>query len=63
MAIIHDLVVAPKINSAQENYKMERNLLRSELKRVRDFAVLSENADFTYNELNQILSYYNINLF
>ena len=63
MAIIHDLVVAPEISSAQENYKMERNLLRSELKRVRDFAVLSENADFAYTELEEILSYYNLPLF
>ena len=42
---------------------MERSLIKSELKRVRDFAVLSENADFAYNELNEILSYYNISLF
>ena len=63
MAIIHDLVVAPEISSAQENYNMERSLIRSELKRVRDFAVLSENADYAYNELNEILSYYNISLF
>lgn len=63
MAIIHDLVVAPEINSTQENYNMERSLIKSELKRVRDFAVLSENADFAYNELSEILSYYNINLF
>lgn len=63
IAIIHDLVVAPKVNSAQDNYNMERSLIKSELKRVRDFAVLSENADFAYNELNEILSYYNISLF
>lgn len=63
IAIIHDLVVAPEVNSAQENYNMERSLIRSELKRVRDFAVLSENADFAYNELNEILSHYNISLF
>ena len=63
IAIIHDLVVAPEMNSAQENYNMERSLIRSELKRVRDFAVLSENADFAYNELNEILSHYNISLF
>ena len=48
MAVIHDLVVVPEINSEQENYAMERNLLQSELKRVHDFAILSENADFAY---------------
>lgn len=63
IAIIHDLVVAPEVNSSQENYNMERSLIKGELKRVRDFALLSENADFAYNELNEILSYYNISLF
>ena len=63
LAIIHDLVVAPEINSSMENYNMERSLLRGELIRVRDFAVLSENADFAYTELEEVLSYYNLPLF
>lgn len=63
MAIIHDLVVAPEISRGQENYNMERSLLKGELKRVRDFAVLSENADFAYTELEEILTYYNLPLF
>ena len=63
MAIIHDLVVAPEISRGQENYNMERSLLKGELKRVRDFAVLSENADFAYAELEDILTYYNLPLF
>ena len=63
MAIIHDLVVAPQVNSAQENYNMERSLLRNELKRVRDFAILSENVDFAYQELEETISYYNLSLF
>jgi superfamily II DNA or RNA helicase len=63
LAVIHDLVVAPEIGSGQENYNMERSLLRSELKRVRDFAVMSENADYAYTELEEILSYYNLPLF
>ena len=62
-ALIHDLVVAPVINSASECFKMERNLLRSELKRVKDFAEMSENADFAYTELEEVLSYYNLSLF
>ena len=63
LAIIHDLVVAPEIGFGQENYNLERSLLRSELKRVRDFAVMSENADYAYTELEDILSYYNLPLF
>ena len=63
MAIIHDLVVAPEISRGQENYNMERSLLKGELKRVRDFAILSENADFAYAELEEILTYYNLPLF
>lgn len=62
-AIIHDLVVVPEVNSAADNYKMERSLLSNEIQRVRDFARLSENADYTLNELDEVLSYYNIPLF
>lgn len=61
-AVIHDLIVAPIINSAAENFNMERRLLEMEMKRVRDFASLSENADFTYTELDDITTYYNINI-
>lgn len=43
MAEIHDLVVAPIICESEETYKMERSLLESELRRVREFASLSEN--------------------
>ena len=62
-AIVHDLVVAPIINSAADNYKMERSLVKKEIERVRDFAMLSENADYAYTELEEILSYYNLSLF
>ena len=63
MAIIHDLVVAPQVNSAQENYNMERSLLKGELRRVSDFAKMSENADYAYTQLESILHYYNLSLF
>ena len=59
-AVIHDLIVAPWISTAEDSYKMERNMLETELKRVRDFASLSENADYTYTELEDITSYYNL---
>ena len=62
-AIIHDLVVVPYISSVSESFAMERNLLASELKRVRDFALLSENADYAFEELNEVLSYYNLSIF
>ncbi len=61
-AVIHDLIVAPMINSASESYGMERRLLEMEMKRVRDFASLSENADFTYTALDDITTYYNITI-
>ena len=61
-AIIHDLIVAPWISDSEESYNMERNLLNVELKRVRDFASLSENADYTYNELEDTVSYYNLSI-
>ena len=61
-AVIHDLIVAPWISTAEDSYKMERNLLETELKRVRDFASLSENADYTYRELEDITSYYNLTI-
>ena len=63
MAIIHDLVVAPAIDSTSESYNMERNLLKNELLRVRNFATLSENADYAYNELEKILLHYGLHLF
>lgn len=63
MAIIHDLVVAPFMDPAEDNYKMERNLIKGELQRVKDFAGLSENPDFAYNELEEITNYYNLSIF
>ena len=62
-AIIHDLVVAPLVNSSAENYTMERRMLESELKRVRNFAQLSENMAFSVQELEDILSFYNLSIF
>ena len=62
-AIIHDLVVAPKIDYASPSYKMERSLLNNEMKRVREFADLSENSSDTVKELEDILTYYNLPTF
>ena len=62
-AIIHDLVVAPKIDYASPSYKMERNLLDNEMRRVREFANLSQNSSDTVKELEDILTYYNLPIF
>lgn len=63
IAIIHDLVVAPEFDSTEGNYNMERNLLKGELQRVKDFAGLSENPAFAYKELEEITNYYNLSIF
>lgn len=62
-AEIHDLIVAPMMSSASDSFQMERRLLEMEMRRVRDFASLSENADYTYTALKDITTYYNITLF
>lgn len=62
-AVIHDLVVVPEVCSSEDTYNMERNLLATELKRVHNFASLSENMDYTINELESILKYYNLSIF
>ncbi len=63
MATIHDMVVAPEIDVNSDCFEMEKRLLESELKRVRNFALLSENIDFTVNELDSVLQYYNLTIF
>lgn len=63
VAIIHDLVVVPKIDPTMESYNLERNLLAGELRRVNNFALLSENFADTSRELDPVLEYYNLSLF
>lgn len=63
MAEIHDLVVAPEICDSENTYNMERNMLANELKRVYNFAFLSENLDDTIREMEDILNYYNLSIF
>ena len=62
-AVIHDLVVVPVISEGSELFMMERNLLASELRRVRDFALMSENADYALDQLDETLSYYDLSMF
>lgn len=62
-AIIHDLIVAPAINYNDATYELEKHLLDNELKRVRDFALLSENSNDSQKVLEDILSYYGLSMF
>ena len=62
-AYIHDLVVIPEINSSTESYNMERSLIKKELERVNNFALLSENSSHTINALSDTMNYYNLNLY
>lgn len=63
VAVLHDLVVIPKITTSSEGYRMERALLKGELKRVCNFATLSENCTYSQLELQDIMHYYGLNLF
>ena len=62
MAELHDLVVAPEINSYSSCYNMERSLLKGELMRVINFSQLSENPSFSEIELREVLDHYGLNL-
>ena len=63
LAILHDLVVAPKVAASDSTYQMERSMLKSELLRVNNFATLSLNPFYAQQELDDIMNYYNLNLF
>lgn len=62
-AIIHDLIVIPDNIFDQQCYTLEKSLVEGELKRVRDFAELSENINDTENELHDVLNHYNLSIF
>lgn len=62
-AVIHDLIVIPDNVFDEECYTLEKKLVESELKRVRDFALLSENLNDTDNELQDILNHYYLSIF
>ena len=62
-AIIHDLIVIPDNVFDEECYALEKSLVQSELRRVRDFALLSENLNDTIRELDDVLNKYVISIF
>ncbi len=56
-AIIYDLIVKPSVNhtNTDNNFsKMEKNIFLSELRRLVNFSVLSENKDQSLNELEPL---------
>lgn len=62
-AVIHDLVVIPHNNFDPSCQEIEKNLVSNEIRRVRDFAILSENCNDTLNVLDNILEQYQISLY
>ena len=64
-ATIHDLIVLPYAGELPQGdlFTMERNMVEGEIKRVRDFALLSENCRSSIDELDEILEMYNISIF
>ena len=63
IAELHDLIVAPEINPDSNSYRMEQLLLLGELKRVNNFALLSENPSYTEGELREVMDYYGLNMY
>lgn len=63
-AVIHDLIVIPDDYSADnEHFQLEKSIVSSELRRVRDFALLSENLADTETELDEVIAKYNLSIF
>lgn len=62
-ATIHDLVVVPDDDLPEECFSLEKSLVEGEIRRVRDFALLSENCHETINELDEVLNKYAISIF
>ena len=63
IAVLHDLVVIPAISPSKSSYKMERALLKGELLRVNNFAMLSENPSYSEVELRDAMDHYGLNLY
>ena len=61
-AVIYDLIVIPDASGDESLFKTEQSEVEKELRRVRDFAEMSENKHYTRNILNEIITYYKLNL-
>lgn len=64
-ATIHDLIVLPYAGGLPngELFALEKSMVEAEMRRVRDFALLSKNCHSSINELDEILEMYNISIF
>ncbi len=62
-AVIHDLIVLPANNFDPSCREIEKTMISTEIKRVRDFALLAENSNDTLNVLDEVLEQYQISLF
>ena len=63
IAELHDLIVVPELNPYSDSFRMEQSLLRGELIRVNNFALLSENPSYSEMELRDVMNHYGLNLY
>jgi quinol monooxygenase YgiN len=61
-AVIHDLIVVPDYFS-EETFTLEKNLVLGELKRVKEFALLSKNFHESVQVLDPYLKKYELSIF
>ncbi len=61
-AIIYDLVVVPEPSGDSSLFKIEQSEIEKELRRVRDFAEMSENIHHTRQILEPLLNHYQLKL-
>lgn len=61
-ATIYDLVVVPPPSDDPNLFKIEKNEIEKELRRIKDFAEMSENKFHTRIVLEEILKKYNLDL-
>lgn len=62
-AVIHDLIVVPKIDSNNSNFGFAKNLVKGEFERVLDFASLAMNKYEAETSLKPVLELYNLSIY
>ena len=63
IAELHDLIVVPELNPNSSCFKMEQSLVKGELIRVKNFALLSENPSCAEMELREVMHHYGLNIY